>query len=394
MMLSISVLPSTELVATVVRDNEGLQEILPAWGDLFSRSNCSNVFLSAEWMEEWWRHYGKEEALFIIALRNRGKQLVGIVPLYQALHKTPGIRELRFLASRGVSSDHLDVLVEPGFEAAAIQEAVRVIVEHRHEWDSIALEDYDAKSPTMIDLRRTLRNSGVRERVMDRGLCPYIPLPQSFESYLAGLNSNWRRNFRHAVRMLQAAAPTRFSVLTDTGLIQERFRDIEMLHKRRLSSRGEQSSFLDDVQQAFHAAVLPRLAARGWVRLYLLEVGDEVVAAYYGYSVADRFLAFQSGIDPVWSRYSVGLVMVGLAIQESIRNGQTEFDFLRGDERYKFHWTDHARESVSSRFFKSGITGSLLFLASCVSTTWAASRRAIRVQLEALLPRSEKRRRL
>jgi len=381
---NVSTASSVELTGTVLRDEEQLQLLLPEWGDLFSRSGCTNVFLSAEWMHEWWVHYAKGRSPFLIALRNSAQRLVAIAPfcLGPAHPKLHAFRELRFFASWGVSSDHLDLLIEHDLEASAARQTAGILLEHRHEWDVLILDDYDSDSKTMIEFRLGLRLAGLRERVMDRKICPYIPLPESFDTLLAGLNSNWRRNFRHGLRMLEVAAPFHLWTLTDPTSIQQRFREAMNLHHSRFSVRREESRFLDEAQQAFHAGVIPRLAARGWVRLYLLEVGDHVVAAYYGYSMSDRFLAFQSGIDPSWSRFSVGLIIVGLAIRESIRDGHVEFDFLRGSERYKFHWTKRTRETLNSRFFNSGLAGSTLFLVAGLFTKWAAVRHQLRLRIE------------
>jgi CelD/BcsL family acetyltransferase involved in cellulose biosynthesis len=40
-------------------------------------------------------------------------------------------------------------------------------------------------------------------------------------------------------------------------------------------------------------------------------------------------------------------VLVGHCIEDSIRRGLREFDFLRGPEAYKSHWTSTQRETVT-----------------------------------------------
>jgi CelD/BcsL family acetyltransferase involved in cellulose biosynthesis len=384
-MIAADSVPSTAGIAgKVIRDYEDLKQLEPGWAGLFSRAACDNVFLSIDWIDEWWRRYGKGQSLFVIALHDAAGQLIGVAPfcIGPALGRRRGIRGLKFLGSKWVSSDHLDLLVEPGFAIPAAREVGRVIMDHRREWDYIELSDCDEASPTMAELWNTLARFGRKQRVMRRGTCPYIPLPESFQTYLAGLNSNWRRNFRHGLRTLQKAARVRFSVFEDVVAIQERFAEAMRLHQSRFEERGEHSTFLDEAQQAFHSAVLARMASRGWVRLFLLEADGKAIAAYYGFSVRSRFLALQSGFDPAWSRHSAGLVMVGLAIEESIRSGHKEFDFLRGNERYKFHWTGHVRQAVTIRFFNDGPAGSLMFAVSCMSITWAAARRVLRRWIE------------
>ena len=68
--------------------------------------------------------------------------------------------------------------------------------------------------------------------------------------------------------------------------------------------------------------------------MYVIQACGAAVAALYGFSIGKKFLFYQSGMDPAWSRLSVGLGMMGWTIAEAIRNGHKEFDFVRGDEPY------------------------------------------------------------
>jgi CelD/BcsL family acetyltransferase involved in cellulose biosynthesis len=49
-------------------------------------------------------------------------------------------------------------------------------------------------------------------------------------------------------------------------------------------------------------------------------------------------LFYLSGFDPQWAAFSPGVLLIAHAIEEAIREGQQEFDFLRGNEPYKYLW--------------------------------------------------------
>ena len=66
-----------------------------------------------------------------------------------------------------------------------------------------------------------------------------------------------------------------------------------------------------------------------------------------------------SALDPRFEKYSVGLVMTGLTIQRAIEERAKEYDFLRGDERFKFHWAVEARELGRFELYPPGARGSL-----------------------------------
>ena len=104
-----------------------------------------------------------------------------------------------------------------------------------------------------------------------------------------------------------------------------------------------------DIEKAPEA--LQQLEAGGMAHVFVLESKGKAIAALYGFSVGKTFTFYQCGMDPAWSRLSVGLVMMGCALEEAIRTGHDEFDFLRGDEAYKFQWTKKARRGITVRFF-------------------------------------------
>ncbi|RUX44983.1 GNAT family N-acetyltransferase, partial [Mesorhizobium sp. M7A.F.Ca.CA.002.09.1.1] len=48
--------------------------------------------------------------------------------------------------------------------------------------------------------------------------------------------------------------------------------------------------------------------------------------------------AYLGGFDPAYAEESPGAILIGHAIVESIREDAREFDFLRGQEAYKYGW--------------------------------------------------------
>ena len=46
---------------------------------------------------------------------------------------------------------------------------------------------------------------------------------------------------------------------------------------------------------------------------------------------------YMSGFDPRWSRSSTGLITIFAAMRQAAREHAQQFDFLRGNEAYKYH---------------------------------------------------------
>ena len=81
-------------------------------------------------------------------------------------------------------------------------------------------------------------------------------------------------------------------------------------------------------------------------RCWLIEIGDAVVGAYYGFHHRGRAYAYLGGFDPAYAQESPGAILIGKAIAEAAREGAREFDFLRGRENYKYGWGAEDRWTV------------------------------------------------
>ncbi len=378
---------------SVVLTRNGLSQLASDWQDLFERAKCSHVFLSYEWMAEWWDQWGAGHELFSIEVRDANERLIALAPFYIRTPKNrwAGARVLAFIGSDYVASDHLDILVEPGSEDLAIQEIVRTVLSHRKHWDYIELADCDADSATLAELRCQLKTAGLREDATCRPERPYAALAPDFGEFLSTIGASVRYNFRRRLRNFQRAGRVEVICLAENSAIRKHFIDLMRLHRMRFDQIGKLSTFRDNQLLEFHTRLLERMASRPWPRLYLLQLDGQTVASLYGFSVGSRFSFYQSGMDPQWSKLSPGLLMLGCSIEHIIETGHNEFDFLRGTQSYKLHWAKYRRKAVTVRFFDGrpkGL-GMLLFLrlrrrAARIRGASAGYRRRVKDSIEEL----------
>src|SRR5688572_11778301 len=72
-------------------------------------------FRTWEWLSSWWREYGQEHELFVLAAYSADDELIGIAPWY-AEHGGAQGRVVRFLGAGEVCSEYLSLLARPGCE--------------------------------------------------------------------------------------------------------------------------------------------------------------------------------------------------------------------------------------------------------------------------------------
>jgi CelD/BcsL family acetyltransferase involved in cellulose biosynthesis len=306
---------------SVITEPTGFAALRPQWQELWQCCPSATPFQSPEWLMSWWDVFAPG-SLRVVAIREHG-ELTGLAPLY---------RDGNVLKPIGVSlSDYQDILVAPESSArAAIASAIAAM-------GDVGTCVFDEASPDASVL--SLEILGWRQRMENASPCPQLELPA--RASLSKIPPFTSRHLRTARR--RAARRGECVILEGDGdnalpLIGE---------LARLSKLRRQESVFDDPQvEAFHTAAMPGLIEQGLVRLYALTIADAVAAVYYGFLHNERAYGYLSSFDPAFAFESPGAILLGHAIESAAKEGARVFDFLRGDEHYKYDWGARDRFNV------------------------------------------------
>ena len=86
------------------------------------------------------------------------------------------------------------------------------------------------------------------------------------------------------------------------------------------------------------AATLRNAHARGYLWLAFLEVDEVKTAASLNFDYRNKLWGYNSGVSSEHKELSPGWVLLAHTIQWCTENGRYEFDFMRGDEEYKYRF--------------------------------------------------------
>jgi len=327
-------------------DPARLASLRTAWTELFEAAGAPNPFLSWEWQYTYWRTFSQRRALWILEVRDRGERMVGLLAL-SARPSLAAPRRWAMLTNGLTGTDALDVLVRPGFGPAVRGAIAQVVAASLPRWDGIDFEDLPCGTSTIAALRGTLQPRGVHLAVEPRFACPGFALCGSFEEHLARLRR--RETYLRRRRWFEKQAGFRIDVVTSPGAVRDAMEDFLRLHHLRWDEVGGSDGIPRGLVEDFHREVAPLLAARGWLRLYRMWMGDISIASVYGIELGRRFYYYQSGMDPNWSSRSPGLVLIGRTVEDAYSRGLTDYDFLRGAEPHKLDWAQDRRETCALR---------------------------------------------
>ncbi len=160
-------------------------------------------------------------------------------------------------------------------------------------------------------------------------VAPFLKLPNSFEEYVEKLDHKKRHELRRKLRRFPKNEAI-FQYMTDSNYSFEEF---IRLHK--LSDPHKFAFMTEEVKSFFHAvAFIPKKHWR--VEFCSLAFNGKIVASTMYYMNDSYSLLYNSGYDPAFHYMSVGLVLQAHMIEKAINGKKTTYDFLRGNERYKY----------------------------------------------------------
>ncbi len=300
------------------------------WNPLLRRSATNTLFLTREWQRVWWDALGEGD-LCVLTMRDEAGQLTGIAPLFFSSGEISGA-QVAFVGCREVS-DYLDFIFERGQEPACFAALLDYLAgEDCPAWREIGLCNIPETSPTLSVLPGMAAARGWQAETRFEDVCPIVQLPATFEDYLAMLDGKERRELTRKLR--RASEDVHLVFAQDAGSLD---RDMDDFIRLMTASMPDKAAFMTPrMNRFFHMAARAMFEA-GWLELSFLEVNGDRAATYLNFIYDNTVLVYNSGLDPHKYAYlSPGQVLLGRLIEKAIHDRRRAFDFLQGNEDYKY----------------------------------------------------------
>jgi CelD/BcsL family acetyltransferase involved in cellulose biosynthesis len=330
------------------------------WNTLLDASASESFFLKWEWIYTYWESLDKKNAVLQVWLCHDGDKLVGIAPfyVYSTMFMKIPVRKMAFLGDR-VASDYMDIFAIPAYEDTCCRQVLnRVNNQSPVAYDMLDLEGICADS----NLFRFLSSGSVTYsdiKLLPVFDCPRTRLNVSFDEYLHRLSASTRYSLGRKRRKLEKD----FGKVTvehfDLKNNPEKLGMLFDLHRQRWSVlKGKSSTFSSEYRKSFNRKLLQRFD-EGDGYFSCMSIDEKPVSIMYVFVYKENAYFYQNGWDPVYAAYGVGILNIQHAIRHAIELGYKSFDFLRGEEAYKYHLCEDSRQAYTVRRFGSGICGNL-----------------------------------
>jgi CelD/BcsL family acetyltransferase involved in cellulose biosynthesis len=319
---------------------DGFTALAGEWNQLVKRSHFDNFFSTYEWQTTWWEHLGEGE-LWIAAFRRADTdRLVGIAPLYLATITSgpdEGKRELNLIGCIEVS-DYLDIIIEDGWEDAVYAGVFEWLTgPGAPPWDIIDLCNLPEVSHSYRDLSTRFARHGCDVQVFQEDTAPQFHLARNYEDYLQSqVDKKQRHEIRRKQRRAEREAVIGLTLVDKQHVLEAEVDDFVALQR---ASRADKADFMTPEMRRFFLAVAQKMLSIDVLRLFFLTINGEKAATMFAFEYDRRFWLYNSGYDPeAYAQLSPGWVLLAYVIQFAIASGCRVFDFMQGNEEYKYRF--------------------------------------------------------
>jgi CelD/BcsL family acetyltransferase involved in cellulose biosynthesis len=105
-----------------------------------------------------------------------------------------------------------------------------------------------------------------------------------------------------------------------------------------MRQEADKDRFLTAQMQAQMETIAKAAFDGGWLQMFFLKAGDKRIAGYMNFDFDNCIWAYNAGFDNEYAELSPGWLMMGEMMRWSTEHGRKMFDFMRGDEEYKYRF--------------------------------------------------------
>jgi CelD/BcsL family acetyltransferase involved in cellulose biosynthesis len=297
------------------------------WLDLCERDPHSTPFQSPAWLLPWARYFTDGNLLSLV-WRNDQK-LIALLPAFVWRNPESQKREL-LLLGQGVS-DYLGLIIAAEEAHNLVASIHECLVQAHPDWDVVNFNDLRSDSP-LVGGDPVPITPSLPLCTCPCATCPIlslVPAPQ--------IPAHQLNNIHYYRRRAERLGALEFETATESTL-NSMLEDLFLLHSTRWSDRGSSGVLSEEKLRSFHREAACALLRSRMLRMYRMRCAGRIVAVLYGFAAHRRMYYYLSGFDPAFSSISPGTLIIGHAIDQAMKEGCVEFDFLRGVEKYKYLW--------------------------------------------------------
>ena len=326
---------------------KGGPDWLGLYAEVAAHQDALNFDQTPEWFEMYVMHVSgaPDRSLMLGVIDEVSNRLLLGMPLLSEVSGRLSIRHLAALSNYYTSLFQPISLASEHTLGDVVCGVVAALEDGSLVWDELSLEPMAGDTPLFCQLRRALEAHRYPHTVTECFTNWYLPVDgQGYELYEQSLPSKLRNTLRRKQKKLARELGFAIRIVQDDHGLAGFVDDYEAVYQKSWKSEESHPAFIRAIMHCF--------AGKGWLRLGLMYIDDEPVAAQLWFVKDGVASIYKLSYDQQYAKYSVGTILTAAIMKQVLDVDRVRLvDFLTGDDAYKKEWMSHSQERYRIRIY-------------------------------------------
>lgn len=332
----------------IISTYKGFLELKNDWKDIFEKSGTKNIFVSWEWCSLWVKHCRENQELLVLIVKD-GEEVIGIAPLMvsNGSFLIFGRSVVSFLG--GDIADYMDFLI-----LRNNKEVIRIIINFLIKltnWGIIDFKRIPESSPNLTPIKECIAELRYPYGARISCINHIVRIKGGWDDYYRSVSKGLKQDIRTAHNKFKLLGEISFETYNENTL-DELLDVLFALHKKRHIYKIGQSLFEREANRDFFYDLALAFTRLGWADISALKINNRIISAVFAFKYNGVFYYWVPAFDPEVIKYSPGKVHIHTLLKNCFEQNFKEFDFMRGDEEYKFKWANNTLNNYELKVYR------------------------------------------
>lgn len=347
----------SSITIRVIENNEDFEELKETWNTLLENCEDKNIFLTWEWMFSWWTYFGENSSLQIL-LMFKDKIPIAIAPFMISKYNKYFVK---YRVLENIGSRHIDYsgIICAGDTREIFKSLFDYLVTFLENGTFIVKISHIPDDSVLLKKIRDMSYEYDNRLVFHETqitACPFLSIPESWEIFWSSLKRKRRHNLKRSITKLHGQFNVKYiSIKPTDSSFNKLFNDFVIVYQKRWGQHKISSKFSNTQFIQFYQEICRRFANNNCLDFNIMTLNNCLASVILGFYFNKKYYYYTITFNPEFEHYSLGQIHILNIIKNSIENKLTEIDFLKGEEAYKYFWTQKSHKNYEILISKKGL---------------------------------------
>jgi len=341
----------------IIDNLSAIQTLRSQWSTLFKKAQ-PGLFSHYAWVFENYRCFNPDNIL-LLAVYGDKNSLVGIFPFSIQNFRIKGLKFKALVHGSSAVTDYSQFIIDPNTNSRLMVKRViaKLITLQPGKWDFFKIDNLNDDNDTS-NLFKNMMLKELYAGSVASNITPAIDYGRGYqESKKIG---DLKRKFK------KIADDSLITHKSGQDISHDLLKQFSQLHQTSFPD----TDFDKEQAQSFYKALIADTDINNSICISYILHEEEIIAGHFGFVDATTYYYYVPAYNTDYSKYGPGQYLLWKLTSHANEKQFLKFDFLRGDENYKFDWTN----KISTNYTVLAVTHDSCFFKKLLLNLWLVTK--------------------